>query len=487
MNLGSRVGSAFRWTAAAKFAAQLISWVGTLFVMRLLAPSDYGLAAISSAVLSIVSMIAEFGFGSALVQSRTLTRDQIRSVFGAALLFALASMGVVAALAPFLAAFFRAPEAQLLIQVASVNLLLYALTTVPDAMLRREMQFRGSSLAELAAGVLATVATVLMASFGYGVWALVLGSVCGSVLRIVLLYAIVPDRVWPSFRIGEARSLVNFGRNVALARIASYVFSQADVLLAGRILSKTALGEYAVAMHLAMLPLSRVMGIITQVAFPAISQLHRSKRDIRPELLDGLRLTAYVVIPALWGIAGIAPWFVNVALGPHWSNAALPLQIVCAVLPLRLIGTLTSTAVQGVGRPDIDLKNALTGVAVLPPCFLVGGAFGTTGLACGWLVGLPVLMGINIHRTQSVLGISILDALKAIARPAACSALMFLTVRLVAAALHEAANTAAGLGLMIAVGAGVYAACVRVIDRAAIVSIWGVLRPGRMRQEVPSA
>jgi O-antigen/teichoic acid export membrane protein len=238
---------------------------------------------------------------------------------------------------------------------------------------------------------------------------------------------------------------------------------------------------------LAMLPLSRVMGIITQVAFPAISQLHRDKRDIRPELLNGLRLTAYVVIPALWGIASIAPWFVRVALGSHWSSAALPLQIVCAVLPLRLIGTLTATAVQGVGRPDIDLKNSLTGVVVLPPCFLVGGMFGTTGLACGWLVGLPVLMAINISRAQPVLGISIFDALKEIARPAACSAVMFVAVRVVAAALGEAANTAWGLGLMILVGAGAYAACVWMIDRAALVVIWGVLRPGRMRPAVPSA
>jgi teichuronic acid exporter len=487
MSLGGKVGSAFRWTAAAKLGAQLISWVGTLFVMRLLVPSDYGLAAICSAVLSIVSMIAEFGFGSALVQSRTLTRDQIRSVFGAALLFALASMGVVCALAPLLATFFRAPEAELLIQVASVNLLLYALTTVPDAMLRREMQFKGASIVELAAGVATTVATVVMAKTGCGVWALVLGSVGGSVLRIVLLHAILPERVWPSFRIGEARSLVKFGRSVALARIASYVFGQADVLLAGRILSKTALGEYSVAMHLAMLPLSRVMGIITQVAFPAIAQLYRDKQDIRPELLSGLRLAAYVVIPALWGIGSIAPWFVRVALGPQWDDAALPLQIVCAVLPLRLIGTLTATAVQGVGRPDIDLRNSLTGVLVMPPCFLVGGMFGTTGLACGWLVGLPLLMAINLRRAQPVLRISILDALKEIARPLACSAVMFAAVRLVAAALQDSANTAWGLGLLIIVGAVVYAAGVWMIDRAALAVLWGVLRPGRMRPAVPSA
>lgn len=483
MSLARRVGSAFRWTAAGRLGAQLISWVGTLFVMRLLAPSDYGLAAICASVIAIVSMVAEFGFGAALVQSKSLTREQIRSVFGAALVFALAATAAVAASAPLLAWFFRAPEAQLLIQAASVNLLLSALATVPDAMLRREMQFKGASMVELAASVSSTVATVVMAKSGLGVWSLVLGSVGGAVMRVILLHAIVPERIWPSLRIGPARSLVHFGRDVALARIASYVFGQADVLLAGRLLSKTALGEYSVAMHLAMLPLSKVMGIIGQVAFPAIAQLQRDGRDARPELLNGLRLTAYIVIPSLWGIASVAPWFVRVALGPHWDSAALPLQIVCAVLPLRLIGTLTATAVQGLGRPDIDLRNSLTGVFVLPPCFVVGGMFGATGLACGWLVGLPILIGLNIRRAQPVLGISILDALREISMPVACSALMFLAVRGTAGLLADAADTASGLVLMIAVGAIAYSAVFWVVDRPALLGILRVLRPGRKQAE----
>ena len=37
--------SALKWAAAAKLAVQLISWAGTLIVVRLLSPADYGLMA----------------------------------------------------------------------------------------------------------------------------------------------------------------------------------------------------------------------------------------------------------------------------------------------------------------------------------------------------------------------------------------------------------------------------------------------------------
>jgi teichuronic acid exporter len=464
--------------ALGRLGAQLVSWVGTLFVMRLLSPGDYGLAAICSAVIAVVTLLAEFGFGAALVQAQTLSRAQIRSVFGAALLFSWISALVVVAGAPLAGWFFRSPEAVVLIQASALQLLLSPLATVPDAFLKRELRFKGASLVELLAGFAATLATVSMAYAGAGVWALIIGPVAGTMVRIVLLHGLARQVLLPSFRIGQARELVRFGRDVALSRLASYVFGQSDVLIAGRALDKVALGEYSVAMHLAMLPVTKVMGIVNQVAYPVIAQMTREGHDMRPDLLRGLRLSGYALIPGLWGVAAVAPWFVHAVLGPQWSSASVPLQIVCLVLPLRLMSVLMSTAVQGMGRPDIDLSNSARGVVLLPVCFLVGSQFGATGLACGWLVGLPLLLTLNIRNAREVLGFSLSDALRQIALPLVCSGGMFFAVRVLAWLLDQHASSILGLVVMMGFGMLFYAALVWVFDRPAASSLISLVRSG---------
>lgn len=477
MSLGEKFLSGFRWVAAARLAGQLISWGGTLLVMRMLAPNDYGLAAICFSIVTIAAAISEFGFGAALVQAKTLEREQIRSVFGAAMLFALFSAGVMILVAPLLGGFFRAPEAVPLIRVSALCLLLAPLAMLPDAFLKRGMHFRGASMVDLVSGVCGTLCTLILAWNGAGVWALVLGPLAGVFVRVSLLNLFFPYPAWPSFRLKQAWELIVFGGNVAMSRLASHIFGQSDVLIAGRILNKGALGEYAVAIHLAGLPVTKVMGIVNQVAYPAIAQLNREGGDARTSLLEGLRLFSYALIPALWGVAVVAPALVRVLIGPAWEGAILPLQIVCIASPLRLISVLMSTAVQGMGRPDIDLKNTITGVIVLPACFLAGAFFGAVGLAMAWLIGLPILILINLQRAKTTLNVTISSVLAAIASPAACAAFMVVCVWLLSRVLGDQANSFAGLAAMVTCGVVCYVTVLWCTDKKCAMALLRLVRP----------
>jgi len=373
-------GSSLRWLGAARLGGQLLSWVGTIWVMRLLVPGDYGLVAICTAVLAVATLVAELGFGAALVQAAAPTRDEIRSIFGASLLFAWFCAGALALGAPWLGTLFTAPEAVPMIRVAALTLVMSALATVPDAFLRREMAFRRISVIEFVSGVVATIVTVSMAVAGAGAWSLVVGPVVGTGVRVVLVLIVAQIWFLPSFRLGSARAMLGFGFKVALSRLASFVFGQADVLIGARVLSKPELGVYSIAMHLALLPLSKLMSVFNSVAFPAIAGMKRSAVDTKPLLLHGLRVVGHVVLPLLWGLCAVAPWLLPLLLGPSWTGAILPLQIVCLALPLRLVSVLLSTTLQGLGHAGLDLRNTITGVVLLPALFLAGSLRGAEGL-----------------------------------------------------------------------------------------------------------
>jgi O-antigen/teichoic acid export membrane protein len=83
MEIERQAAVALKWHTAAKLTGQVFAWAVTLIVLRLLAPEDYGLMAISTVVISIIAGTAEFGLGSALIQAQTLDRGQMARIAGA--------------------------------------------------------------------------------------------------------------------------------------------------------------------------------------------------------------------------------------------------------------------------------------------------------------------------------------------------------------------------------------------------------------------
>ncbi|MEO5660226.1 MAG: lipopolysaccharide biosynthesis protein [Polaromonas sp.] len=468
--------SGLRWVATGKLSSQLISWVGTIYVMRTLAPEDYGLAAICSAIIAVVSLVAEFGIGASIIQAKTLEREQLRSIFGASLIFFFTAAAAVVLAAPLLAWFFRAPASITLIQVSALHLVLAPLAAMPSALLRRDLRFRSTSVIEFTVAVSASLSTVALAWRGAGVWSVVLGPLVGALVSVLMLNLLAPQKLSPSFDLRPAKGMIGFGFTVALSRIANFVFGQSDFLIAGRTLTSSALGEYSVAMQLAMLPVSKAMGIVNQVIFPTISRMNHAGQNMRPLLLDSLRLAGYVIVPLLWGMAVISPWLIPALIGPQWKNVVLPLQIVCLVLPLRLISVLLSSVLQGMGLVRLELRNTMTGVILLPLCFLVGAQFGTPGLAFSWLVGLPLLVALNLRRAHQALGISLLDAMRALSKPLGCSALMVCSVGLMGYWSEPYLPSWATLVLMVVSGLFIYLSLLWRLDPASADKLLSLVR-----------
>jgi teichuronic acid exporter len=128
-----------KWTGLSKLTSQLINWGIILVVLRLPAPSDYGLMAILSVFIGLLTNVAELGLGASLVQARDLSRQEIVNVAGLAIVANAAAFLCLALAAPLIARFYSEPRLTLLTQVAALQFLFNALATVPQALAYREM------------------------------------------------------------------------------------------------------------------------------------------------------------------------------------------------------------------------------------------------------------------------------------------------------------------------------------------------------------
>jgi teichuronic acid exporter len=458
-----------KWGSIAKVVGQIVSWAATLAVLRLLSPEDYGLMALSMVVVAVFAGFAEFGLGFSLVQSASIDGKELPRVAGAIFAFNIGAGLVILLGAPVLAVLLGDSRLTPLLQVLSVQFVFTAIDTVPYSLAYRSMRFKRLAGVELAVTLLGAFATLLLAWGGAGVWALVFGNLLAAGMRATL-YVYYGGFVRPSFDIRGIGPHVRFGGVMTLTRVIWQLTSQADLLIAGRLFASSLVGAYSVSAHLATMPMAKVMGVVNQVAFPAVARLQDDFARLRPQFLRSMRLLAAAAIPALWGLSCIAPEFVDVVLGEQWEPATVPLQVLSFVTPLRILQALFATALQGVGRADLELRNTIVGAIVLPISFLVGAQGGLNGLALSWLFAIPLVVALNLPRTLRVFGFGLIELAAAFRAPLIAGAAMYGVVN-GARALLDGVEEWSRLLILVAAGGGVYLAVVRVVDQALWVDV----------------
>ncbi len=471
----SQVISAIKWTAIAQVSSQLLSWLVTLVVIRLLQPSDYGLLAMATIFLGLLMIFADLGIATALVQRPQISTGDIMQASG----LVVALHGVLGAglalSAPVIAAFFSEPELAPVVRVTAVQLFVSAFGIVPDAMLQREMQFRRLAALDMVSAVTGSVSTLLMALAGAGVWALVLGtlaSVCVKAAGVNVLCGMV---IRPAFSLSGSRALLTVSTQAAMSRIIWFVYTQADAFIAGKWLGKSALGLYSVSLHLASLPNQRIAGLVNRIAFPAFARIQGSTEKVTGAVLFGVRMLSIVAFPVLWGLTVIAPELVQVVMGERWIEATMPLQIVSLIMPLRLISNFVPNAVRGIGRFDVELKTTLFSSLVMISAFLIGVQWGLFGLCLAWLGASPVVFAVNMHLYAKALELPLSRLLTPMLPAAGSATMMGLSVVAVRPVLVDLAS-AARLGVLVAVGAAAYVAATLMINRKGFREICDLLK-----------
>ena len=133
---------------------------------------------------------------------------------------------------------------------------------------------------------------------------------------------------------------MRFGSWVTLDRIIWFGYTNVDVAIAGRALGDALVGVYTVALSLASMPIDKVMSIVNEISFSAFSRMQGDRDRIRYGMLRSLESVSLLAFPTFFGMAMVAPELIETVLGPKWTGAILPLQILCIAFPFRALGVL---------------------------------------------------------------------------------------------------------------------------------------------------
>jgi len=389
--LGKKVFKSLTWVGSANLLSQILSWAITIVIVRHLSPVDFGLMAMAVVFWGFLSMIGDFGLFASIVQSKEVSSEQLREIFGFIIVLNILFSGTTYFAARMISSYFLEPRLTAILRTLCVVFLFIPFYVIPQSMLLRGLNFQKISVIDVFCGLCSVGTSLYFALNGYGVWSLVYGTLVQFFLRVVCFNAVSREYYKPLFRVEKIKGMLSFSSFFTGSTMLRYLFFRSDIIVGGKFIGTDALGLYSIANQLAFTPVEKMSNIIPVVAFPAFSKMQLDIKAYSANFLKGLKLLNLIFIPSYIIIFVLAEDIVNVLLGPKWVEIILPIRILCLIMPLRAFEILFIPAMNGLGRSNITMMTSGFSLIVMVCAFLVGLNWGYIGLCWAWVVGFPVI------------------------------------------------------------------------------------------------
>jgi len=412
------------------FAMDRVVQVAFLAVLaRLLLPAEFAVAAAASLFVSLVTLAAHMGVGSALVQRPGLTEHTVLTartmVVGAAVILCIAAEFA----APLVGGWFRLPEVTDAVRVLVPVCVIQAITFAPNALLTRRLRARDLSLIDLCSGIVSQgLVAIPLALMGWSYWALVAGALTQALVRMTAILTMQRLPLRLPFDASEARRLWSRGVGFSLTGFLQRATAGSDRLIVGRFLPATDLGLYARANGLMAFPAALYGAVADRVAFPAFARVQTEPRRLGAAYSQAIALTALVGAPVTALLVLLGPEVIRFILGPNWLGAIAPFKILAAAAYFRMADRVNGTLLRGAGRPYLMAGGQVVIAAAMIVGCLWAAPRGISAVAVV-VVGASVLSYLLLTAlAMRVAGLSLGGLARAHASPLAAAALVVAVV-----------------------------------------------------------
>jgi O-antigen/teichoic acid export membrane protein len=452
--LRGRVVSGIAWKAASQIILQCSRLIVALILARMLTPHDWGLAAMTLVFSGFVVVFTDNALGTALIQRRDLTDRDRSTVFWTSAMIGtvLAALGI--ALSGPLARFYGEPDVQPLFSVLAISFCATGLGTTQGALLVREMRFRSLESRQIIATLSGAAVGIGVAVGGGGAWAIVAQYVTDATLFSALLWYRTSWHPTLSFSWASLRKLSGFAGNVFAENVLYQGGRNLGSLLIGRFLGAAALGAYAIASNVILVPFSRLAAPLQQVFFPAFSSMQNDRGRMADVWIRVTRLVGALAFPALVGLVIVATDFVSVVLGPRWEDAAPIIQILAWAGLVQSLQTLNGEILLALGRAGTLFRFTVLWFAGTVVAFAVGVQWGVLGVAACYTAVIVLIEPLRTYLATKALQISIWRFIGAFTGVAQATAVMSVAV-IATRQLLIAHDVPAGVRLLAAIAVGV--------------------------------
>ena len=408
-NLKTKTLSGLIWQFAQKILAQVLSFVITVILTRLLTPEDYGVVALACMFNVLVGIFVSGSMDAALIQKKDADELDYNTVFYSSLFMSIIIYGVIYFGSPYFAAMYHNQQICSIMRVLALTMPIGAFTMVQSAIVTRRMQFKKFFFVGIIGQIVSASIGISMAYSGYGPWALVAQQmVSGITNSCVLIYLV---RWWPKLMFSWARfrELFAFAWKKTAAGFIGTLCDQLKGYLIGFKYTAADLAYFNRGEGIPSMFNTNIAGTINTVLFPALSQLQGDYSAVKRGMRRAMMTSSYVLMPIFLGLAAISDKVVLILYTEKWAPAIPFMQIACLTGGVIVLNSANLQSIFAIGKSGEVLKLEFYKKPVMILLLFVGIYFGPIGISIAMLFYSLYVLYMNTRPNKKYLKYSLTE------------------------------------------------------------------------------
>jgi len=402
----------FFWRIGESSGAQLVSFLVSIVLARLLAPEDYGVIALVTVFTSILQVFVDSGLGTALVQKKNADEADFSSVFYFNILVCLTLYGGMFVAAPAIAKFYDNPIYVPLVRVLSLTLVISGLKNIQQAYVYRHMIFKRFFFSTLGGTIASAILGIVMAYAGFGVWALAAQYVSNTAIDTLILWITVPWRPKKRFSWTKLKSLLSYGWKLLVSALLDTGYTSLWNLLIGKVYSSADLSFYDQGSKYPKAIIGTISNSIDSVLLPTMSIVQDDRAQIKSMTRRSIVTSVYVMAPLMMGLAGCAEPLVSLILTDKWLPCVPYMRIFCITYMFWPVHSANLNAIKAMGRSDLFLRLEILKKIIGIGLLLCTMRISVMAMACSLLISSVTSQIINSYPNWKLLNYRYLEQLR---------------------------------------------------------------------------
>ena len=346
----------FFWRFAERCGAQLVTFIVSIVLARILAPEDYGTIALVTVFTTIMQVFVDSGLGIALIQKKDADDLDFSSVFYFNFAVCIVLYALMFLAAPYIAKFYDDNTLVPIVRVISLTIVISGVKGIQQSYVSRNMLFKRFFYATLGGTIFSAFLGIGMAYAGFGVWAIVAQQLSNTAIDTLILWITVKWRPKKMFSWERLTNLLKFGWKLLASSLLDTVYNNLRNLIIGKIYSSSDLAYYNQGDKCPKLIVANINTSIDSVLLPTMSQAQDDRERVKMMTRRAIKTSTYVMAPLMMGLVFCAVPIVKLVLTDKWLPCVFFLRVFCITYMFWPIHTANLNAINAMGRSDLFLK-----------------------------------------------------------------------------------------------------------------------------------
>lgn len=400
------------WRFAERCGAQLVSFIVSIVLARILAPEDYGTIALVTVFTAILQVFVDSGLGTALIQKKDADEIDFSSVFYFNFVVCLILYLGMFAAAPFITDFYGDVTLVPVIRILSLTIVISGVKGIQQAYVSRNMLFKRFFFSTIGGTIFSAVLGIAMAYAGFGIWSLVAQQLSNTFIDTLILWITVRWRPTKSFSWTRLKYLLSFGWKLLVSSLLDTAYNNLRNLIIGKMYSSSDLAFYNQGDKFPKVIVTNINASIDSVLLPTMSSAQDDKERVKQMTRRAIKTSTYVMAPLMMGLAFCAEPIVSLVLTDKWLPCVPFLRIFCTTYMFWPVHTANLNAINAMGRSDwflrLEIIKKIMGMTILLSTMW----FGVMAMAYSLLLSSVLSQIINSWPNRKLLGYGYLEQVR---------------------------------------------------------------------------